>query len=105
MLHKLEATIKALQDGLTHLGIAAGVKSIDGWMETLEKADFSGAKTIHEHLDKLKGQLQADKPDGSAITATLKTLGHETTKAASHADGEAADKIKQLGEALASAGK
>jgi len=105
MIPNLEATIKALQGGLTQLGIAAGVKNIDSWMETLEKADFNGSKTIHEHLGKLKSELQSGTPDGAAITATLKSLGSETTKVAGQVDGEAGQKIKQLGEALSSAGK
>jgi len=105
MIPKLEATINALHGGLTQLGIAAGVKNIDGWMETLEQADFTGAKTIHEHLGKLKSELQAGTPNGAAIMASLKSLGEETTKVAGQVDGEAGQKIAHLGEHLTKAGK
>ena len=100
----LDTSIKALQDGVTHLAVTKGVKNIEGWLETLEKADFRGAKVIHENLGKLKRHLEADPLDGPAIGALLRTLGDETTRAASQADATQGAKIKQLGELLGKSG-
>ena len=58
----LDTTIKALQGGLTELGVAKGVKNIDSWMETLETADFRGSKIIHENLGKLKAIWKPKRP-------------------------------------------
>ena len=101
----LDTTIKALQGGLTELGVAKGVKNIDSWMETLEKADFRGSKIIHDNLGKLKTHLEAEAPDGAAIGQLLVTIGEETTRAISHhADNAEGKKLGQLAELLTSAG-
>ncbi len=100
----IEPTIKALQGGLTELGVAKGVKNIDSWMEALESADFRGAKTIHENLAKLKKHLESGELDGKAIGGLLHTLGTETVHAAAHAEGHQAEKIKQIGELLTTSG-
>lgn len=105
----LETTLKAFQDGLTHLAqdkaVQQGVKNIDSWMTRLEKEDFRGAKIIHENLGKLKRHLEADELDPKAISDLLKTLGEETIRVASQAEGTQAEKIKHLGEALVHAAK
>lgn len=100
----LDTTIKALQGGLTDLAAGKGVKNIEGWIETLEKADFRGAKVIHENLGKLKTHLEADTLDGPAIGALLHTLGEETKRSASHASGAQSEKITLLGELLGKSG-
>jgi len=97
---KLAATLKAFQDGITNLSAAQGIKNIEAWEETLQDADFRGAKTIHENLGKLKKLLQNDHLDGGAILGLLKTLGEETVRASSHAEGKQAEQIKELGELL-----
>ena len=97
---KLAATLKAFQDGITYLSVTQGIKNIEAWEETLQDADFRGAKTIHENLGKLKKLLHSDKLDGEAIINLLKTLGEETVRASSYAEGKQAEQIKELGELL-----
>lgn len=99
-----DTTIKAFQEDLTEFGVAKGIKNIDGWMDKLEQADFRGAKVIHENLGKLKGQLEADDLDGAAIAKLLRTLGEETKRAASHAEGAGSEKITRLAELLLKSG-
>jgi hypothetical protein len=98
----IDNTIKALQTGLTELGVAKGIKNIESWMETLEKEEFRGAKTIHDNLAKLKRQLESDDSDGETVSELLNKLAEETKRAASHANGQE-EKIAQLGEMLSSA--
>lgn len=100
MTKQLDTTLKAAQDGLTTLSANQGVKAIDGWLSTLEKADFRGAKVIHENLGKLKTHLEAGDLDAATIAQLLKTLGEETARTASHVDGADGKKITQLAELL-----
>ena len=97
---KLAATIKAFQDGITKLAVEKGIQTIESWGKTLQDADFRGAKTIRENLGKLKKMLQNDDLDGAGIMEMLKTLGEETVRASSHAEGKQAEQIKELGELL-----
>ena len=100
----LDTTIKALQEGATHLALDKGIQNIASWMDALEKADFRGAKVIHENLGKLKGHLEAAHLDGPAIGKLLRTLGEETTRAASQVEGAQGEKVTRLGELLGKSG-
>ena len=107
MTTNLAPTIKAFTDGLkeaaTKTTVTHGIKNIETWEERLAEADFRGAKTIHGNLGKLKGLLQADAPDAGAIGALLRTLGEETARVASHAEGKDGEKITHLAELLGQA--
>lgn len=103
-MKKADTTIKAVQDGLTEMGAAKGIKNIDSWLEALETAEFRGAKTIHGNLAKLKKHLENEELDSKAITELLHTLGEETKRAAGHEDNAHTKKIAELGELLATAG-
>ena len=83
--------------------ITAAVKNIEGWEATLEKIEVSGTKTIIKDLENLKKHLQAKEIDGAAIKKIVAKLGKETVTIAGRAEGKNAEKIKSLGEALASA--
>lgn len=104
MTTHLDTTIAAFEKGLTEFAAAQGVKNIDRWLETLEKADFRGAKIIHENLGKLKKHLEADELDGPAIGELLRTLGEETGRTASHVEGAQAEKIQRLADLLGQSG-
>lgn len=95
-----EPTIKAFEGDITKMDPAQAVKNIQGWMDTLEKADFRGSKIIHENLGKLKTHLEAEKLDGPAIMKLVNLLGEETSRAAGSAEGAKGEKIKHLGELL-----
>ena len=94
------ATIKHITDGLTGFTISAAVKNIEGWEDKLKDVDAPGAKTIVKDLENLKKHLHGEQLDGKAIGALVTKLGKETVALAKHGEGESADKIKSLGEAL-----
>lgn len=95
---QLDATIHALQGGLTSAAGAAGA-NIQGWMKTLEgNHQLAG---ISSELKKLHDAIGSG--DSSTIMHSLKTLGEETTKAASSATADSKEKLTQLGHALTSA--
>lgn len=93
-----------IEQGLETVKPDAAVKQIDYWEAQLKDADFRGAKTILHDLEALKKALHAGTPDGAAIKTLLAKLGGETTRSASHAEGPAAEKLKEIGGKLEAAG-
>ena len=94
------ATIKHITEGLTSFTISAAVKNIEGWETKLQEVDAPGAKTIVKDLESLKKLLGADELDGKKIGTLVAKLGKETVALAKHGEGENAEKVKSLGEAL-----
>ncbi|GAB3637073.1 hypothetical protein GCM10027422_26630 [Hymenobacter arcticus] len=95
---QLDATLQALQGGLTSAAGAAG-PNIQGWITTLQgNPQLAG---ISSELKKLNDAIGSG--DSSAIGSSLQTLGEHTTKAASSATADSKDKLMQLGQALSSA--
>lgn len=93
----LDGTIAALKGGLTSLPAEAAVANIESWQQQLEGTPAS--KTLGELKAALSGQT-----GGKSIGALLSELGTQTSSAAGGASGDAATKLKQLGEALSQAG-
>lgn len=98
------ATIKHLGEGVKGFTISAAVKNIEGWENALDEMDTPGAKGIARDLGRLKTMLQKEEIDGEAVKALMGKLGEATVKLAGKADSKNAEKVKQLGEALSSAG-
>lgn len=95
---QLDATISALQGGLSNAAGAAGA-NIQGWITTLQgNPQLSG---ISSELQKLSDAISSG--ESSTIASSLSTLGEHTTKAASSATPDSKDKLMQLGQALSSA--
>ena len=95
------ATIKHLKDGVKGFTINAAVKNIEGWEATLEKLDAPGVKAIVKDLENLKKHLHAKELDSEAIKKIVAKLGKETVTLAGKSDSKEAERIKELGEALA----
>jgi len=98
------ATIKHIEEGVKGFTVSAAVKNIEGWEAALSGVEAPGAKGIIRDLEKMKKLIQADEIDGEAVKALAVKLGKETVTLAGKADSKNAEKVKQLGEALASAG-
>ena len=95
---QLDATLNALQGGLSSAAGAAG-PNIQGWIQTLKgNSQLSG---ISSELEKLNTAISSG--DSSTIASTLSSLGQHTTKAAASATADSKDKLMQLGQALSSA--
>ena len=97
------ATIKHIAAGVKSITLSAAVKNIEGWEARLEKVDTPGAKGIVKNLESLKTHLQAEALDGPAIRKLVAKLGNETVAIAKKVEGEKAEKIQALGEALSHA--
>ena len=97
---QFEATIKHLKEGVKGFTVAAAVKNIEGWEASLEKLDSPAAKTIIKDLESLKQHLTAEKMSEGQIQKLVVKLGKETIAVAGKSDGQGAEKLKALGEAL-----
>ena len=93
-----------LDHGLTSVKPDAAIKQIDYWEDQLKDADFRGAKTLLHDLDALKKALSAETPDAAKVKELVAKLGGETTRSAAHAQGAAADKLKDVGAKLEKVG-
>lgn len=105
MTTQIESTIKFLQGHLTEAAAKKGAEAIGKWETDLEKADWRGAKVIHEDLVKLRHHLEGDKLDGGAIGELMVKLGESTTRAAAHAEGKDGGKLETLGQTLVKVGE
>jgi hypothetical protein len=102
---RIDPTIKILTSQLTSTATKKGVEMIGRWEADLEKADWRGAKTVHEDLVKLRHHLEGGTPDGAVIAELLVKLGESTGRAAAHAKGDMGVQLSNLGQALVNAGQ
>jgi hypothetical protein len=98
------ATIKHISEGVKGFTISAAVKNIEGWEAALGTIDAPGAKAVTRDLERMKKLIQAEEIDGDAVKQLAAKLGKETIALAGKAESKNAEKVKQLGEALASVG-
>ncbi|MEO0559711.1 MAG: hypothetical protein AAF170_16180 [Bacteroidota bacterium] len=78
----LPGTIAAAGSDITAIEPGGALANINGWINTLDGAEFTNATEIRDGLMTLRDQLQADPLDGAAIGATLTDLGTWTAAAA-----------------------
>ncbi len=93
----LNATISALQSGLTSLPAEAAVANIESWQQQLQGA----APEIASTLGELKSALTSG--NAQSIAQTLNKLGSQTADAGTSAGGDAGSKVQQLGQLLTQA--
>lgn len=102
---RIDPTIHLLQDLLSDTAAKKGAEMIGKWEADIEKAEFTGAKTIHADLVKLQHHLQSGSLDGATIADLLVKVGESTERAAKHAEGNTISKLESLGQALVKAGE
>lgn len=98
----LDATLGALQGGLTAVSPAAAVSNIEGWQQKLSGL---GLTDVASDLGELKSLLTSGNLDGKQIGAVLTRLGEKTSASASGAPAAETSKLQQLGSVLSAAGK
>ena len=102
---RIDPTIHLLQDLTSEAAAKKGAELIGKWEGDIEKAEFTGAKTIHADLIKLQHHLQGGSLDGATIGELLVKLGESTERAGKHAEGANVSKLESLGQALVKAGQ
>jgi hypothetical protein len=100
----IDATIGALQGGLTALAPAAAVSNIENWHSQLQGSEDAGLQKIAADLAELKGLLSSGNLNGKSIGTCLVSLGKGTTAAAAGASGDVSAKLMSLGNLLTGAG-
>jgi hypothetical protein len=100
MVAYFSGTIDALKKGVTKMSIAAAIKNIENWEESLREIELTGCRSILRDLAALKKQLQEDQPDGDRIRHLMAKLASETVTISQRADARHSDKIAKLGEML-----
>ena len=105
MTNAIDSTIELLKGKLTEAAAKKAPAAIQKWEDEIAKADWRGAKTIHEDLGKLRRHLEGTAADESTISELLVKLGNSTSHAAAHAEGEGRTKLESLGSALVKAGE
>ncbi len=100
----LQATIAAVQSGLTVLPADAAVENIDGWREALAGSPNPIAREVYQDLGSLKTELTSGSIDGEAVGRLLVSMGTHTQRLSISATGETAAGLSRLGGLLADAG-
>jgi hypothetical protein len=100
MVAYFSGTIDALKKGVTKMSVAAAIKNIENWEESLRDIELTGCRSILRDLAALKKQLQEDQPDGDRIRHLMAKLASETVTISQKADARHGDKIAKLGEML-----
>lgn len=91
----LDATITALQQGVTSIPLDEAIAIIETWQSQLQGHDLA------EDLGELKAALQNGNGD---ISKLLIDIGEDTSGTSSGAPGEVMPKLQQLGQVLYQAG-
>jgi uncharacterized protein YjbI with pentapeptide repeats len=105
MSKKIDATTELFKGKLTGAAVKTGAKMISKWEADLKEAEFTGAKTIHADLVKLRRHLEGDELDGATIGGLLVKLGGSTGRAATQAKGNNVGKLESLGQTLVKVGE
>lgn len=100
----LEATIRAVQGGLTSLPAEAAVDNIDGWRDALRASPNPIAREVYYDLGSLREELTSSEIDGERVGGLLIELGFNTQRLSIGLEGEMAANMAQLGRLLADAG-
>ena len=101
MRREFAATEDAFANGLSSIDPAEGLKLAKGWHEILSDADFDGADDIAARLGELVEALESGSD--ADLSGHISALGEATIASADEADGEDADKVRALGEAMCAA--
>ncbi|MFN3596118.1 MAG: hypothetical protein ACK41D_02470 [Rubricoccaceae bacterium] len=101
----LDATISALQGGLTNIPAQAALENIDGWRAALAGRQEPALRRIHRDLGTLRAELQRTPINGARVGMLMAELGSATTVAAASVQGEDAAKLARLGGLLGQNGR
>ncbi len=101
-----DPTISAPEGGIARLDIGRAVAEIETWERKLEATEDPELQAIAGNLSALRSLLTADDSDDVAAGPLLTTLGEQVQGVASDEVGvQVADKLRRLGELLASEGR
>jgi len=96
----LEATIHALQNGLTSIPISGAMDNTETWQQRLLQSGEPALQDIGREVGNLQSLLSSGSLNAEAIGSSLSMLGSQTTQAATHATPDAQASLRTLGDLL-----
>jgi len=96
----LNATIHALQSGLTSIPISGALDNTETWRQKLLQSDDAGLQDIGREVTHLQSLLTSGMLNPETIGNSLSILGSQTLQAAAHADEELKAGLRSLGDLL-----
>ena len=100
----LQATIQAVQGGLTNLPAGAAVDNIDGWRDALQNSPNPTAQEVYRDLGSLRSELTSGSIDAERVGRLLVSMGSNTQRLSIAAEDETAAGLSRLGGLLVDAG-
>lgn len=101
----LNATIHALQTGLTSIPLSAAQDNTETWQHQLLQSGEPALQDIGRELGNLQSLLSSGSLNAASIGRSLSMLGAQTTQAATHAEEQLQATLRTLGDQLLEAGR
>lgn len=96
----LNATIHALQNGVTGIPISAAMDNTEVWQQQFWQSGDVDLQHIAREFGNLQSLLTSERLDGAAIADSLKMLGDQTSQASAKAPDELKGDLLKLADTL-----
>ncbi|WP_375416543.1 hypothetical protein [uncultured Hymenobacter sp.] len=100
----LNATLHALQNGVTGIPISAAMDNTEVWQQQLWQSGDVDLQHVAREFGNLQSLLTSERLDGAAIASSLSMLGDQTSQASAKAPAELKADLIKLADALRRAG-
>lgn len=100
----LNATLHALQNGITGIPISAAMDNTEVWQQQFWQSGDVELQHIAREFGNLQSLLTSERLDGAAIARSLGTLGDQTSQASAQAPDELKGDLIKLADTLRRAG-
>ncbi|MGI9175789.1 MAG: hypothetical protein ACR2GR_10780 [Rhodothermales bacterium] len=101
----LDETLSALEGDVTQADPNAAVGLLNEWEQALRATDKQNLVSLASNLKQLREELQKPSIVDARVGQLLSEIGEQTSEAASSAGSSDAEKLRQLGGRLSSAGE
>ena len=96
----LNATLHALQNGVTGIPISAAMDNTEVWQQQFWQSGDVDLQHIAREFGNLQSLLTSERLDGAAIGGSLRMLGDQTSQASAKAPAELKTDLIKLADAL-----
>ena len=96
----LNATLHALQNGITGIPLSAAMDNTETWQQQFWQSGDVDLQHIAREFGNLQSLLTSERLDGSAIARCLSMLGDQTSQASHHAPADLKADLLKLADTL-----
>lgn len=100
----LNATLHALQNGVTGIPLSAAMDNTETWQQQFWQSGDAELQHIAREIGNLQSLLTSERLDGAAIAQSLGMLGDQTSQASANAPAELKGDLIKLADTLRRAG-